>query len=122
MTKSLFLKIFLSLNLCFALSFPQRATAQDTTTTFKRSLATVLFSSLGGAVLGLSTLSFYKDAQKHTNNISIGAILGLAGGLTYVAYQGSESYVSDGYSGEFEKQSAPFFNEAPVMIYYSWNY
>ena len=122
MTKSLFLKIILSLNLCFALSYPQQAQAQDSTTTFKRSLATVLFSSLGGAVLGLSTLSFYKDAQKHTNNISLGAILGLAGGLTYVAYQGSNSYGSDSYAASLENKGAPSFNEAPVMIYYSWNY
>lgn len=55
----------------------------------KRNIATVLFASLGGAVLGLSTLSFYGDPEEHTNNIGTGALLGFLGGVSYLAYDSS---------------------------------
>lgn len=32
---------------------------------FRKSFATVMFAGLGGAVLGLSTLSFYGNPQDH---------------------------------------------------------
>jgi len=52
----------------------------------KRNLATVIFASIGGAVLGLSTLSFYGHPQDHTDNITAGALIGLAAGTGYVIY------------------------------------
>lgn len=52
----------------------------------KRNLATVIFASIGGAVLGLSTLSFYGHPQDHTDNITTGALLGLAAGTGYIIY------------------------------------
>lgn len=55
----------------------------------KRTIATVIFSSLGGAVLGLSTLPFYGEPQEHANNITTGALIGLAAGIGYVAYDSS---------------------------------
>lgn len=51
---------------------------------FKRSAATVIFASLGGGVLGLSTLSFYGKPQEHTDNITTGVALGLIAGLVYI--------------------------------------
>lgn len=57
----------------------------------KRSIATVLFASLGGAVLGLSTLSFYGHPQDHTDNITAGALLGLAAGTGYLIYQNNQN-------------------------------
>lgn len=59
----------------------------------KRNVATVLFSTLGGAVLGLSTLSFYGEPQEHTDNISVGALLGFVAGTSYVAYNMSQPEV-----------------------------
>ncbi len=55
----------------------------------KRTVATVIFSSLGGAVLGLSTLPFYGEPQEHANNITTGALIGLVAGISYVAYDSS---------------------------------
>lgn len=51
----------------------------------RRNVATVIFCGLGGAVLGLSTLSFYGKPQDHTGNIYAGLGAGLIGGLAYVA-------------------------------------
>ena len=51
---------------------------------FKRNAATVIFASLGGGILGLSTLSFYGKPQEHTSNITMGVGVGLVAGLVYV--------------------------------------
>lgn len=61
--------------------------------TFKRNVATVLFASIGGAVLGLSTLSFYGEPQQHTNNITLGALLGFVGGVGYLVMDNSKPQV-----------------------------
>lgn len=65
--------------------------AQEQPTLVKRSVATVLFASIGGAVLGLSTLSFYGDPAEHTENIGYGALLGFVGGMTYLSLKGYQS-------------------------------
>lgn len=56
----------------------------------KRNVAAVLFASLGGAILGLSTLPFYGEPHEHTGNISTGALIGLAAGLGYVIYDSTK--------------------------------
>lgn len=66
---------------------------QSSTRMVKRHVATVLFSTLGGAVLGLSTLPFYGEPQEHTNNISVGALLGFVAGAGYAAYSASQPEV-----------------------------
>lgn len=53
----------------------------------RRQLATILFAGLGGAVLGLSTLSFYGRPQEKLSNIAIGFAFGVIGGTTYVTYK-----------------------------------
>ena len=50
----------------------------------RRSIATIIFCGLGGAVLGISTLSFYGDPQNHISNITSGLALGIIGGSVYV--------------------------------------
>lgn len=50
----------------------------------KRNTAIILFSSLGGAILGLSTLSFYGQPENHLGNITTGAALGAGLGFAYV--------------------------------------
>jgi hypothetical protein len=47
-------------------------TAKPSTGGPRRQLATILFAGLGGAVLGLSTLSFYGRPQDKLENIAIG--------------------------------------------------
>ena len=52
----------------------------------RRHLATIIFSGLGGAVLGLSTLSFYGRPQDRLGNIGVGFALGIIAGTFYVTY------------------------------------
>ncbi|MBX3017131.1 MAG: hypothetical protein KF767_04530 [Bdellovibrionaceae bacterium] len=56
----------------------------------RRSVATVIFCGLGGAVLGLSTLSFYGRPQDHTGNIYAGLGAGLIAGVGYVMMEPSD--------------------------------
>lgn len=55
----------------------------------RRNMATIIFAGLGGAVLGLSTLSFYGKPQEHVGNIWLGLAVGVAAGTGYVLYQNS---------------------------------
>ena len=43
-------------------------------------------SGLGGAVIGLSTLSFVEEPGDHLKNILVGAALGIMGGVAFVGY------------------------------------
>lgn len=56
---------------------------------WRRNTAVILFSGIGGGLLGLSTLSFYGDPKEHTGNINLGALLGVLGGVGYVIYENS---------------------------------
>ena len=81
------MKKFILILLC-TFFVAQMATAQVSTTSgfsgFRRGLATIMFAGLGGAVLGLSTLSFYGEPQDHINNIWTGLAIGVVGGSIYV--------------------------------------
>ena len=87
--------IVLVLSLFFALQWSQPvAVAQpvnqessDQTTGTRTKLATIIFAGLGGAILGLSTLSFYGRPQDKLNNISIGFAVGVIIGTVYTTYQ-----------------------------------
>lgn len=52
----------------------------------RKQLATIIFAGLGGAVLGLSTLSFYGRPQDKLSNIAIGFAIGVISGTAYVTY------------------------------------
>lgn len=53
----------------------------------RKQLATIIFSGLAGAILGLSTLSFYGRPQEKLNNIAVGAALGVIAGTVYTTYR-----------------------------------
>jgi len=53
----------------------------------REQLAVTIFAGLGGAVLGLSTLSFYDRPQDHIVNIALGAAVGIIGGTIFSTYQ-----------------------------------
>lgn len=65
----------------------------------------VAAAGAGGAVLGLSTLSFYDKPSKHIDNVWTGAAIGIIAGVIFVAYnsaqKGSEDLVSQHSSEEF---------------------
>lgn len=52
----------------------------------RRQLATIIYSGLGGAVLGLSTLSFYGRPQDKLSNIAVGFAVGVIVGTIAVTY------------------------------------
>lgn len=52
----------------------------------KKQLTMIFLSGLGGAVLGLSTLSFHGRPQDHLGNIAIGFAVGVVFGTIYVTY------------------------------------
>lgn len=53
----------------------------------RRNLTTIVFAGLAGAVLGLSTLSFYGRPQDKLSNIAVGAAIGIIGGAFYSTYK-----------------------------------
>jgi len=53
----------------------------------RKQLATIVFAGLGGAILGLSTLSFYGRPQDKLSNIAIGFAFGVIGGTALVTYK-----------------------------------
>lgn len=53
----------------------------------RKQLATIIFSGLAGAILGLSTLSFYGRPQDKLSNIAIGFAVGIISGTVYTTYQ-----------------------------------
>ncbi len=52
----------------------------------RKQLATIIYAGLGGAVLGLSTLSFYGRPQDKLANIAIGFAVGVIVGTSVVTY------------------------------------
>lgn len=53
----------------------------------RRQITTIIFSGLAGAVLGLSTLSFYGRPQEKLSNIAMGFAVGVITGTVITTYQ-----------------------------------
>lgn len=94
---------------------------------WRRSAAIILFSGIGGAILGLSTLSFYGDPKSHTNNINMGAMLGALGGVGYLMYENQQQklnqYQYNSYSELFPQQTIakPVASHQP-QFKFSWDF
>lgn len=56
----------------------------------KKQLSTIIFCGMGGAVLGLSTLSFYGRPQEKLSNIAIGFAIGVITGTVVATYQAAK--------------------------------
>jgi len=65
-------------------------------------------SGVGGAIIGLSTLSFVSEPGDHLKNILVGAALGVIGGVAFVGYstanKGRDMYYDGAYNLELEKE------------------
>lgn len=57
----------------------------------RKQVATIVFSGLAGAVLGLSTLSFYGRPQDRLSNIAVGFALGVIVGSIATTYGATQS-------------------------------
>lgn len=111
------LKIALSLAIILGslTSHGQTSTSQS----FRRNAATVIFWGLGGAVLGLSTLSFYGKPQEHISNIYVGLGAGLMAGTGFVYYRSLPQ-------AEYQDQQAlwgkPVPGKQPIQFVYAWHF
>ena len=79
----------------------------------RRQISTIVYTGLGGAVLGLSTLSFYGRPQDYLGNIPMGFGIGIIIGTIYMTYQAATN------PDEFYRQSdatpySPGFQELPI--------
>lgn len=85
---------FLSIAIILPASMPTAAfaadkdkAAQSTARGPTKQLSTIVFAGVAGAILGLSTLSFYGRPQDKLNNIAIGAAIGIIGGAVYSTFK-----------------------------------
>lgn len=73
----------------------------------RKQLATIIFAGLSGAILGLSTLSFYGRPQDHLSNIAIGFAFGVIGGVTFTTYKAAtKPYEAYDISKNFDDESS----------------
>lgn len=61
--------------------------AQNSTSGARKHMTTIVFAGLAGAILGLSTLSFYGRPQDKLSNIAVGFAIGVIGGTVYTTYK-----------------------------------
>lgn len=85
--------VLISMTLVVSMAAPQ-AYAQGTAEQIvgknsgtRKQMATIIFSGLAGAVLGLSTLSFYGRPQDKLQNIAVAAAVGIIIGASYTTYK-----------------------------------
>lgn len=64
----------------------------------KKQLSTIVFAGVAGAILGLSTLSFYGRPQEKLSNIAVGFAIGVISGAIYTTYKAA-SAPHDFYQG-----------------------
>jgi hypothetical protein len=79
----------------------------------KNDLMIVMACGVGGAVLGLSTLSFVDEPKKHTKNIVMGAAIGIIIGVGVVGFsQANKSKELFYQDGQPKAYSSPEFDTA----------
>jgi hypothetical protein len=104
------LKICLVSFLIAFLSLPARAATTESYATSdpRANLSTIFYTGVGGAVLGLSTLSFYGRPQDHLPNIAIGFAVGIIFGAGYVTLQAANRHApaAAGYVPATESEMA----------------
>ncbi len=102
------MKKWLATLLCFQLLTLNVAFAQsedDIIKNTQQDMLMVLGAGAAGAIIGLSTLSFYETPSKSISNIWTGAAIGIIAGVIFVAYnsaqKGSEDLVGQHSSKGF---------------------
>ncbi len=108
------------MGLIISLLLPQVLLAQERTAfpNLRRNAATIIFCGLGGAVLGLSTLSFYGKPQEHLGNIYLGLGAGLIAGGGYVYYRTLPRVEES----EAMLKLRPQRGQQPVQFAYRWEF
>lgn len=117
------MKKWLCALLCFQLFTLNVAFAQedDIIKNTQNDILLVGIAGAGGAILGLSTLSFYDQPSKHIANVWTGAAIGIIAGVIFVAYnsaqKGSEDLVGSRSSEEFStRERASWHSEKSDLL------
>ncbi len=105
-----FLLISLGMNMAWA----QEDSADDILKNTQNDIFLVAGAGVGGAILGLSTLSFVDRPSQHISNIWTGAALGIIVGVLFVAYNSAQK-------GSEELQSSKEFNSSERLAWHSLN-
>lgn len=101
----------------------------------RRQISTIVYMGLAGAVLGLSTLSFYGRPQDHLTNIPIGFGVGVIVGTIYMTYQAAtnpnefyreaDSHYEPDFSAPIPQElmvSDLYIKNPPTTLNYSWEF
>ena len=109
-------KIFLVIFLCFSFvppsygQIPPAGQSESSTISGPRKqLATIVFAGLAGAILGLSTLSFYGRPQDYLSNIAIGFAIGVIVGTSYTTYKAATKPY-EFYNYQYDLYDRPSFD------------
>jgi hypothetical protein len=114
------MKLFSTLLLTFILFVPrtwaQDNASEDIVKETQSDLMIVGAAGVGGAVLGLSTLSFYDKPSSHVANIWMGAAIGIIGGVVLVAV--SHAQKSQDSLESYSPKTTPDFSTSER---YAWH-
>jgi hypothetical protein len=95
----------------------------------RKQLATIVYAGLGGAILGLSTLSFYGRPQDKLSNIAIGFAIGVISGTSYVTYKAASNPAEFyGLKPQIEREmelaarASAVAREAPALAQAGWTW
>lgn len=86
---------FLVLSLSFSSQSWAQSSPEDVVKQTQGDLLVVVGAGVGGAVLGLSTLSFYDTPSKNISNVWTGAALGIIAGVIFVAVSHAQKAQDD---------------------------
>ena len=98
-----------------AIANPAQAQENDEDDIIKNSQNDIMIvgaAGVGGAILGLSTLSFVERPSKHIANVWTGAALGIVAGVVFVAYNSAQK-------GSEELQASSEFNSSERFTWHS---
>ncbi len=90
----------------------------------RKQMATIIFSGLAGAILGLSTLSFYGRPQDKLSNIAIGFALGVIGGATFTTYKAATrpyEYLDNAFL-LLDQKELKLQARKPITLSYNWDF
>lgn len=112
---TLFLIVYLLINMSFLKSsIAQNAGMDEFVKTTQIDLLTIAGAGAGGAILGLSTLSFVDKPSKHIPNIWTGAAIGIIAGVVFVGYNSAQR-------GSEDLQSSREFNSIRRLVWHQEN-
>lgn len=118
------LRIFFFATLLTTFSFSASAQGGQQEDIFAQSMQDmwiVVGTTAGGAILGLSTLSFVDEPSEHLKNIVVGGAIGVIVGVGIVAYK-QANVSKDLYKGTFNPSETPEMTTSQRMAWHTKNH